>query len=202
MNEHGLAIAMGLSGKSNYFNSAQDNTVTILKQRGGNIWGMNIANIDAVEDVWLQLFDEEPDTMTIEEITDAGSGEINIKITGHGKSTGDLVVISGTINYNNSDQKVPVAITKVDADNFKITATYVEDESTGTAFFPNVVLGTTTPALSIPIFSGDGLQYGILNNLGMAIPIEMENELVFAITKTPTGSDASTTAEVCNIIYK
>lgn len=201
MNEHGMAIAMGLKGKSTYFNAALKNTVIALKQRGGNIWGMQIHNIDAAEDAWLQVFDEEPELLAIEEITD-GTGKINIKITAHGRSTGDLVVIAGTTSYNNADAQVPVAITNVDADNFTVVDTYVADEASGTAWFPNVILGTTTPKQSYHIFSGDGLQYGVLNEESKPIPIEFTNAIVMSITKTPTGNDAPTTGKITNVTYK
>jgi len=202
MSDRALAIAMGLHGKSSYFKKDQDNTVMALVQRAGKMWGINISNINGAEDHFLQLFDEVPDKLTIEEITDGGGGTVNIKITGHDRSTGDLAIFAGTTSYNNVDAQIPVAITKVDADNFTIVATYVADETAGTAFFPNVILGTTTPKKSLMIPAGDGLQHGVLDNIKSGVPIEFDNEVVFAITKTHTGSGAPTIGDVCNIDYR
>lgn len=201
MSDRAMAIAMGLSKKSTYFNAALKNTVIALKQSEGKIWGMHIPNIDMGEDAFLQVFDEEPETLTIEEISDGGGGTINLKITGHGRSTGDLAVVAGTTSYDNADAKVPVAITKVDADNFTIVETFVADEA-GTVWFPNVILGTTTPKQSYLILSGDGLLYGVLDADSKAIPIDFENEIVVSITKTPTGDGAPTTGKVTNITYR
>lgn len=59
---------------------------------------------------------------------DFGGGEVTVTSVGHGFVTGDIVTISGTTNYNGT-----FYITKIDADNFKITDTWVSDDATGTA---------------------------------------------------------------------
>ena len=58
--------------------------------------------------------------------TDGTGGKVNFKITAHGLSTGDIVTISGTTNYNGA-----FAITYVDVDNFTIVDTYVGIETSG-----------------------------------------------------------------------
>jgi len=65
---------------------------------------------------------------TITSITDAGSGQVNITCYGHGMVTGDYALIVEADSYNG---RYP--ITKVDANNFKITATYVGVETSGYA---------------------------------------------------------------------
>ena len=64
---------------------------------------------------------------SITAFADAGGGEVTVTIVGHGLVTGDRGVISGTTNYNATE-----VVTVVDDDNFKITATWVSDDATGT----------------------------------------------------------------------
>jgi hypothetical protein len=65
---------------------------------------------------------------TITAFADAGGGEVTVTATAHGFATGDIITIAGTTSYNGVFN-----ITKVDADNFKITDTWVSDDATGTA---------------------------------------------------------------------
>lgn len=58
---------------------------------------------------------------------DAGGGEVTVTDVAHGMQTGNTVTIIGTTSYNGT-----FVITKVDADNFKITDTWVADDATGT----------------------------------------------------------------------
>ena len=58
---------------------------------------------------------------------DAGGGEVTVTAAAHGMVTDDICRISGTTSYNGIFK-----ITKVDADNFKITDTWVADDATGT----------------------------------------------------------------------
>jgi len=60
--------------------------------------------------------------------SDAGGGEVQAACEGHGFVDDDKVTISGTTNYNGTFN-----ITKVDADNFKFTDTWVSDDGTGSA---------------------------------------------------------------------
>lgn len=62
--------------------------------------------------------------------TGGGDGDVvTVTSTAHGLSTGQYVTISGTTNYNGIYE-----ITKVDADSFKIDATWVSDDGTGSWF--------------------------------------------------------------------
>ena len=65
------------------------------------------------------------------------AGTIKITLAGHELATGDTIAITGTTNYNGS-----YSITKIDADNFYVTATYVADETSGT-------VALTTPVTTI-----------------------------------------------------
>lgn len=58
---------------------------------------------------------------------DAGGGEVTVTAAAHGFITNDIVTISGTTSYNGTFN-----ITKVDANNFKITDTWVANDATGT----------------------------------------------------------------------
>lgn len=64
---------------------------------------------------------------TITAFADAGGGEVTVTAAAHGFQTDDIVTISGTTNYNGTFN-----ITKVDANDFKITDTWVADDATGT----------------------------------------------------------------------
>ena len=57
---------------------------------------------------------------------DAGSGEVTVTCAAHGLSTNDVVTIVGTTSYNGT-----FVVTKVDANSFKITDTWVADDATG-----------------------------------------------------------------------
>jgi hypothetical protein len=66
--------------------------------------------------------------ISITVFADAGSGEVTVTAASHGFETGDIVTISGTTSYNGT-----FYITKVNANSFKITDTWVADDGTGTA---------------------------------------------------------------------
>ena len=58
----------------------------------------------------------------------AGSGEVTVTATAHGFATDDVVTITGTTSYDGT-----FSITKINANDFKITDTWVADDATGTA---------------------------------------------------------------------
>lgn len=66
--------------------------------------------------------------ISITAFADAGGGEVTVTAAAHGFVTDDIVTISGTTSYNGTFN-----ITKVDANNFKITDTWVADDATGSA---------------------------------------------------------------------
>jgi hypothetical protein len=66
--------------------------------------------------------------ISITAFADAGGGEVTVTAASHGFETDDIVTISGTTNYNGT-----FSVTKVDANNFKITDTWVSDDATGIA---------------------------------------------------------------------
>lgn len=65
---------------------------------------------------------------TITVFADAGGGEVTVTAASHGFLTNDIVTITGTTSYNGTFN-----ITKVDANNFKITDTWVANDATGQA---------------------------------------------------------------------
>jgi hypothetical protein len=73
------------------------------------------------------LTSEAGTTGAITAFADAGGGEVQVTSAGHSISDGDYISITGTTNYNGLFQ-----ITYVDANNFKITVTWVSDDATGT----------------------------------------------------------------------
>ena len=87
----------------------------------------------------------------IEDITDAT--QVNIEITGHGYSTGDVIYIAGTGGLT-PELNGEYVITKVDADNFKLDSTTYSDysgtwDSAGTATNP-VEVTTTFASTDLP----------------------------------------------------
>ena len=65
---------------------------------------------------------------SITAFADAGGGEVTATCTGHGFDTGDVVTHTETTNYNGT-----FTITKVNANSYKFTDTWVADDATGTA---------------------------------------------------------------------
>lgn len=65
---------------------------------------------------------------SITAFADAGGGEVTATSTAHGFDTDDIVTHTGTTNYNGS-----FSITKVNANSYKFTDTWVADDATGTA---------------------------------------------------------------------
>jgi len=66
---------------------------------------------------------------TISAFADLGGGEVQVTTsTAHGFSTNDTITISGTTNYDDT-----YTITRLTSTTFKITATWVADDGTGTA---------------------------------------------------------------------
>ncbi len=55
------------------------------------------------------------------------AGTVKHTDVAHGLVTGESVIITGTTNYNGT-----FSITRIDADNFYVTDTYVSNEATGT----------------------------------------------------------------------
>ena len=65
---------------------------------------------------------------SITAFADAGGGEVTVTTSAaHGLTTGDIVNITDTTNYNNSD----IVVTVVDTTNFKITDAWAGDDATG-----------------------------------------------------------------------
>lgn len=61
-------------------------------------------------------------------------------------------------------------------------------------------VGTTTPALSFLVPSGDGTIHGAMDKV-FAIPVRFENCIKYACTTTATGSGDPTTGLVVNALY-
>lgn len=61
---------------------------------------------------------------SITSISDAGGGEIQVTVISHGMVTGDYCLITGTTSYDGLYK-----ITKVDDNNFKVTATYTSSQT-------------------------------------------------------------------------
>jgi hypothetical protein len=104
------------------------------------------------------------------------SGTVKATSTAHGRSTGDSVIISGTVNYNGAK-----TITVIDADNFYFTATWVANETTGwwtlsgyvasnnTALGYNTGLGITTGSGNTILGANvTGLSANLTNNIILA----------------------------------
>ena len=95
------------------------------------------AYIDDADSAELSLY-EETGKVQIDEAaaSDLSGGEVKITITAHPFVNNDYVFILGTKNYNDEHQ-----ITVVDADNIKITATFVAEtfteDSTAHKYVPN-----------------------------------------------------------------
>ena len=66
-------------------------------------------------------------TGAITAFADAGGGEVTVTSAGHGKSNGDVLVITGTTSYN-----AEYTISGVTEDTYDITAEWVADDATGT----------------------------------------------------------------------
>lgn len=66
--------------------------------------------------------------ITITAFANAGGGEVTVTAATHGFQTDDIVTITGTTSYDGTFN-----VTRVDANNFKITDTFVADDATGTA---------------------------------------------------------------------
>lgn len=66
--------------------------------------------------------------ITITAFANAGGGEVTVTAATHGFQTDDIVTITDTTSYNGTFN-----VTRVDANNFKITDTFVADDATGTA---------------------------------------------------------------------
>ena len=66
--------------------------------------------------------------IAITAFANAGGGEVTVTAASHGFQTDGIITISGTTNYNGTFN-----ITRVDANNFKITDTWVTDDATGSA---------------------------------------------------------------------
>jgi len=97
-------------GVKNYLSGETENFVAFDKTRMNNIVSSPSTN------------------KTITAFANAGNGEVTVTATAHGFTTDDIVTISGTTSYNGTFN-----ITRVDADNFKITDTWVADDAAGTA---------------------------------------------------------------------
>ncbi len=86
--------------------------------------------------------------------SDLGGGEVNFKITAHGRVTGEYARIVGSVNY---DQEVQFTV--VDVDNIKFTDTYVAEAAfVGIEVFIAVI---NAYQISIPHISG-GNYRGVL----------------------------------------
>lgn len=70
---------------------------------------------------------DDTSTGSITAFADAGGGEVTVTSATHGMETGNTVVITGTTSYNGT-----FVITKVDANDYKITTAFVADDATGT----------------------------------------------------------------------
>ena len=66
-------------------------------------------------------------TGAITAFADAGGGKVTVTSAGHTLSTGETVTISGTTNYN-----VSSVVDVIDGSNYKIEATWVSNDATGT----------------------------------------------------------------------
>jgi len=66
-------------------------------------------------------------TASITAFADAGGGDVTVTSANHGLSSGTLVTISGTTNYNGT-----FSISSVTTNTFDITDTWVSDDGTGT----------------------------------------------------------------------
>jgi len=193
--------AFGMQGSTPDLNTAGNSTPRIIKRLPGRVVGLEAQNLDD-EDTYLQMFDEIPITGTIAAITTAGGGAaINIECEAHGLVSNDWVVIEGTAGYDNADLKVPVLVTRVDDDNFTVPVTYGADEAVGTFWSPNIVVGTTAPARSFVLVSGDLFAHGRTPNIPLLTPLKFDNEVVYVVTKEVGGSTTPDSDVVVNIEY-
>jgi len=69
------------------------------------------------------IFEYNAQTLDAAAVTDEGGGEVGIPCTAHGFSAGDYITMGGSVNYNGQHR----CTGQVDADNFKIEATYVAE---------------------------------------------------------------------------
>ena len=68
-----------------------------------------------------------PSTAAITAFANAGGGQVTVTSNAHGLSNGNVVIITGTTNYNGT-----FAIANIAANTFEITATWVSNDATGT----------------------------------------------------------------------
>jgi hypothetical protein len=84
---------------------------------------------DGIWRITYKTFHETPTNITaFADYSGTVTGTVSVTSTSHGIETGDYVTIAGTTNYNGT-----YAATKIDANTYYITATWVADDGTGTS---------------------------------------------------------------------
>lgn len=107
---------------ANVFNAGWDIAVAEMLNIGPeNGWkfAMHSINCVGVDNSAITVFADYSGTVT---------GTVKVTSVAHALLTGDTTVITGTTSYNDT-----YVATKIDADNYYITATFVADDATGTS---------------------------------------------------------------------
>lgn len=111
-------------------------------------------------------------SVSITAFADAGGGEVTVTAASHGLVERQGITIAGTTNYNGT-----YVISYVDANNFKITVTWVSDDATGTVSGNRIVtlpsLGGSDTKLSSLYF-----RYDTVASTGTAISANGTHRLV------------------------